>query len=82
MAGGGGGGLWGRGLLANNFSETACLSSEASLTTTAHWVSRFGPVVRRWAGKQRDLGPNPLRLSFLFKSCSLWTPSCDFVPHS
>ena len=30
-------------------------------------VSRFGLAVRRWAGKQRDLGSNPLRLSFLFK---------------
>ena len=25
------------------------------------------------ANKQRDLGSNPLRLSFLFKSCGLWT---------
>ena len=31
------------------------------------------------AGKQRDLGSIPLRLSFLFKSCFLWTLSCDFV---
>ena len=30
-------------------------------------VSRFGLAVRRSAGKQRDLGSNPLRLSFLFK---------------
>ena len=27
------------------------------------------------AGKQRDLGSNPLRLSFLFKNCGLWTLS-------
>ena len=33
------------------------------------------------AGKQRELGSKPLRLSFLFKSCGLWTRSCDFVPH-
>ena len=33
------------------------------------------------AGKRRDLGSIPLRLSFLFKSCGLWTRSCDFVPH-
>ena len=26
-------------------------------------------AVRRWAGEQRGLGSNPLRLSFLFKSC-------------
>ena len=45
--------------------------------------SRSGPAVRRSAGKQRDLGSNPLRLSFLFKSCGLWTLSCDgFVPHN
>ena len=45
-------------------------------------VSRFGLAVRRYAGKQRDLGSNPLRLSFLFKNCGLWTLSCDFVPHN
>ena len=27
------------------------------------------------AGKQRDVGSNPLLLSFLFKSCGLWTLS-------
>ena len=25
---------------------------------------------------------NPLRLSFHFKRCGLWTLSCDFVPHN
>ena len=44
-------------------------------------VSRFGLAVRSQAGKQKDLGSNLLRLSFLFKSC-LWTLSCDFVPHN
>ena len=43
---------------------------------------RFGLAVRRLAGKQKDLGSNPLRLSFLFKSCGLWTLSCDFVPRN
>ena len=42
-------------------------------------VSRFGLAVRRKAGKRKDLGSIPLRLSFLFKSCGLWTLSCDFV---
>ena len=42
-------------------------------------VSRFGLTVRRQAGKQRNLGSNLLRLAFLFKSCGLWTPFCDFV---
>ena len=32
--------------------------------------------------KQTELGSNLLRLSLLFKSCGLWTPSCGFVPHS
>ena len=45
-------------------------------------VIRFGPAVRHQAGKQRDLESNPLRLSFLFKSCGMWTLSCDFVPHN
>ena len=43
---------------------------------------QFGLAVRHEAGKQRDLGLNPLQLSFLFKSCGLWTLSCDFVPHN
>ena len=30
-------------------------------------VSRFGLAVRRQAGKQKDLGSIPLRLSFLFE---------------
>ena len=34
------------------------------------------------AGKQKDLGSNPLWLSFLFKNCGLWTLSCDFVPQN
>ena len=45
-------------------------------------MSQFGLAVRHWAGKQRDLGSNALWLSFLFKSCCLWTLSCDFVPHN
>ena len=45
------------------------------------FVSRCGLALRQ-AGKQRDLGSNLLWLSFLFKSCGLWTPSCDFVPHN
>ena len=38
-------------------------------------VSRFGLVVRRWAGKRKDLGSIPLRLSFLFKKVVV----CDTV---
>ena len=33
------------------------------------------------AGKQKDLGSSPFRLSFLFKSWGLWTLSCDFAPY-
>ena len=39
------------------------------------------PSGKAVGGKQRDLGSNLLRLSFLFKSCGLRTLSCDFVPH-
>ena len=39
--------------------------------------------LRRYAsGKQKDLGSNLLRLSFLFKNCGLWTLSSDFVPQN
>ena len=31
------------------------------------------------AGKQTGLGSVPLRLSFFFNICGLWTLSCDFV---
>ena len=30
-------------------------------------MSRFGLAIRRWAGKQKDLGSIPLRFSLLFK---------------
>ena len=43
---------------------------------TSDQESRFGLAVRRSAGKQSDLGSAPLWLSFLFKSCGLWTLSC------
>ena len=40
-------------------------------TAMAFWlvavVRRLGLAVRRWAGKPKDLGSIPLRLSFLFK---------------
>ena len=45
-------------------------------------VSRFGLVVRQPAGKQKDYGSILLQLSSLFKSCGLWTLSCDFALHS
>ena len=53
-----------------------------TLTTSTGCVSRFGLTVRRQAGKRKDLGSNSLRLSFLLKSCGLWTLSCAFVPPS
>ena len=39
-------------------------------------VSRCGLVVRRLAGKQKDLGSNPRRLSFLFSSKSVVYGHC------
>ena len=42
-------------------------------------ASRFGLAIRRKAGKQKDLGSIPLRLSFFFKSCNLQTVSSDFA---
>ena len=50
---------------------------KAVVTIVTDNVSRFGLAVR-----QRDLGSNPLRLSFLFESCGLCTLSCDFVPYN
>ena len=38
-------------------------------------LSRFSLVVRRLAGKQKDMGSIPFQLSFLFKCCGLWTLS-------
>ena len=37
------------------------------LPDISYKVSRFGLAVRHWAGKQKDLGSIPPRLSFLFK---------------
>ena len=71
LGGTGGGGGWG-GILEGFVQNGNCRQ--------ALFVSRFGLVVRRQAGKQRDLGSNLLRLSFVFKSCGLWTLSCDLGP--
>ena len=44
-----------------------------------HWyVSRFGLAVRRLAGRRKDLGSIPLRLSFLFRKVVV----CGHCPHS
>ena len=43
--------------------------------------SQFG-LAKAVGGKRKDLGSIPLRLSFLFKGCGLWTRPCDFVPHN
>ena len=43
-------------------------------------MSRCGLAVRRKADKQKDLGSIPLRLSFLFKICDLWTPPVTLSP--
>ena len=57
------------------------LKRNAFFNKQTKFVSRFDLVVKSQAGKQKDLGSNLLWLSFLFKSCGLWTLSCDFVPH-
>ena len=57
---------------ARSGSDNAQKTSERRFTK-GQSVSRFGLAARRQAGKQRDLGSNLLRLSFLFKSCGLWT---------
>ena len=36
----------------------------------------------KYCQDSRDLGSNLLRLFFHFKSCGLWTLSCDSVPHN
>ena len=36
------------------------------------YVNVFGPAVRHWASKQKDLGSIPRRLSSLFKGYGLW----------
>ena len=50
---------------------TAPLQLHAGCTITV--VSRFGLAVKRSAGKQKGHGSVPLRLSFYFKCCGLWT---------
>ena len=45
-------------------------------------MSRFSPAVKAKAGKQKDLGSIPLRLSFLFKKVVVYGQSCDFVLHN
>ena len=68
------------------YMVTAVMTGDSSINggLTAWWfgsepVWPSGKALGWYSGKQRDLGSNPLRLSFLFKSCGLWTLSCDFV---
>ena len=59
----------------SNFSEPEGQNiSQCRVYKVLAWltVSWFGLVVRCYAGKQTDLGSNPLRLSFLFKLQRLW----------
>ena len=46
------------------------------------FVSQLGPAVCCLAGKRTTLVQLPTWLSFLFRSCGLWTLSCDFAPHN
>ena len=45
-------------------------------------VSQCGPVAMPQAGKQTAVSLNPLQLSFLFRSCGLWTLSSDSAPQN
>ena len=46
-------------------------------------VSRLGLVVRRSAGKRKDVRfDSQLRLTFLLKHCDLWTLSRDLALHN
>ena len=50
--------------------------------TSSYRKLRLGLAVRRYAGKQKDLGSIQIQLFPFFKSHGLWTLSCDFVPHN
>ena len=71
-------------LLIDNKDCVLCIVNSIRFYLSWQAMSRFGRAVRRSVGKQRGLGSNPLRLSFLFKGCDLCgtLPSCDFVPHN
>ena len=58
----------------------ACTDLERSVWL-GDGMARESASVDSEHGKQRDLGSNPLRLSFPLESCGLWTLFCDFVPH-
>ena len=53
------------------------VQSELTMALTVPVEQEVGFAARGvgQAGKQRDVGSNPLLLSFLFKSCGLWTLS-------
>ena len=53
----------------------------SSLVSRTRW-GRLNLVVRCLAGKQTDLASIPLRPSFLFKSCDLWTFVFRLYPSS
>ena len=55
------------------------------LLTYLNFVSRFGLAVRRLAGKRKDLGSIPLRLSFFFKKvvvCAHCLVTLSITPYS
>ena len=52
-----------------------------TLAVRLHQGEPVSLALRHKAGKQKDLCLMSLQLSSLFKSCSLRTLSCDWVPH-
>ena len=80
------------GLVSNTFHEILPKLLDKLLENTVlnrlhighpYLVSRFGLAVRRYAGKRKDLGSIPLRLSFLFKKvvvCGHCLVNCPSLP--
>ena len=64
------------------FSKMADIRRNKQLACHVSQLRQFGLVARCLVGKQKGLGLNLLWFSFLFKSCGLWTLSCDFVPYN
>ena len=73
---GGRGGMWGgeEGLKMAGLGREGGFQRGITDVGGEEGMSLFGLAARR------DLGSNPLRLSFRFKSCGLWTLSLSLCP--
>ena len=61
--------------------EFLSLEMDTSLRSRCEPVWPSGKAFRLVI-KEKGLSSIPLRLSFLFESCDLWTLSCDFSLHN